>query len=159
MPIPKKRCKFCHAWFTPDARTAHQVCCDKPECRRQRKRAANINWRLKNPAYEKTRAGKRRAWARSNAYWQQYRQAHPAYTAADIKRRCRAYKEQKISANQDARHEIAVERLASTREIVSNPSANQDAIARRVDIIAEYLSLCAPSANANGTDLGQAGGP
>ncbi len=159
MPIPKKRCKFCHAWFTPDARTAHQVCCDNPECRRQRKKAANINWRLKNPAYEKTRAGKKRAWAQSCGYWPNYRLTHTDYTARDNKRRCKSYKAQKISANQDARREIAVERLASTRETVANPSANQDAIARRVDIIAEYLSLSTPSANANGTDLGQAGGP
>lgn len=159
MPIPKKRCKFCHAWFTPDARTAHQVCCGKPECRRQRKKAANLSWRQKNPTYEKTRADKKLAWAQSRGYWPYYRNGHPDYVAADNKRRCNAYKAHKISARQDARRKIAVEGLASTREIITNPSARQDAIARRVDIIAEYLSLCAPSANPNGTDLGQAGGP
>jgi hypothetical protein len=159
MPIPKKRCKFCHAWFTPDARTEHQICCGRPECRKQRKKAANKHWRLKNPTYDKARAGKKRAWARSCGYWPNYRLTHTDYTARDNKRRCKTYKAQKISANQDARRKIAVGRLANTREIATNPSANQDAIARRVDIIAEYLSLSVPSANLNGTDLSGSGGP
>jgi hypothetical protein len=157
--IKKKRCKFCYAWFTPDARTAHQVCCGQPECRIQRKQAANKEWQLKNPDYDKTRAGKKRAWARSCGYWLRYRKGHPDYVAADSKRRSKAYKACKISANQDARRNIAVERLASTRVIIPNPSANQDAIARRVDIIAEYLFPGAPSANPNGTDQRRPGEP
>lgn len=159
MPIPKKRCKFCHAWFTPDARTAHQVSCGKPECRRQRKKAANLSWRQKNPTYEKTRAAKLRVWARRRGYWRWYRESHPAYAAEDSKRRCRAYKASKFSAKQDTRRQIAVERLASTREIVANPSAKQDAISRRVDIIADYLFFSAPSAKPNDTDHSLSGGP
>lgn len=160
MPIPNKRCKFCQAWFTPDARTAaHQVCCDKPECRRQRKKAANLSWRQKNPGYERARAAKLRVWARRRGYWRWYRQSHPAYAAADSKRRCRAYKASKFSAKQDARRQIAVEELAGTYKSYPDPSAKQDAIARRVDIIADYLFSSAPSAKPNDTDHSRSGGP
>lgn len=159
MPIKKKRCEFCHTWFPPDPRTAHQISCTDPLCRKQRKAAANKAWRQRNPGYDKSRAGKKRAWARARAYYPEYRRTHPDYAARDNKRRRKAYKAGKSAANQDARRKIAVEQLAGTREIILNPSANQDAIARRVDIIAEYLSLSTPAANPNGTDLGRPGGP
>ena len=158
MPIKKKRCKFCHTWFRPDPRTEHQISCTDPLCRKQCRAAANKTWRQRNPGYDKSRAGKRRVWARERTYYPNYRRTHPDYAARDNKRRSKAHRAGKCAANQDARHEIAVERLASTRANIPNPSANQDAIARRVDIIAEYLSLCAPSANPNGTDLNRSGG-
>lgn len=159
MPIKKKRCQFCHAWFSPDPRTPQQKCCGSPACRKQRKKAADKRWRLNNPGYDKTRAAKKRAWAQSCDYWSRYRQARPAYAAADGKRRCKSYKARKFSANQDARRQITVELLASTRAIATNPSANQDAIARRVDIIAGYLFPEAPSANPNDTDSRPRAGP
>ena len=159
MPIKRKRCKFCRNWFTCNPRTEHQICCEKPECREQRKIAAKRLWWRNNPDYDKSRADKKLKWARRRDYWRYYRQTHPAYAAADNKRRRKAYKNQKFSANQDAITKIAVGKLESIRDIIPNPSANQDMIARRVDIIVDYLFLKEPSANQNGTDLSLPSGP
>lgn len=159
MPIKKKRCKFCHDWFTCNPRTEHQICCEKPECRKQRKIAAKRLWWRNNPDYDKSRADKKLKWAHRRDYWRYYRRTHPAYAAADNKRRRKAYKDQKFSANQDAITKIAVGKLESIRNIVPNPSANQDMIARRVDVIVDYLFLKEPSANQNGTDLRLPHGP
>jgi hypothetical protein len=156
MPIKKKRCKFCCSWFTPNPRTSHQVCCDNPDCRKQRKAAANRDWRLRNPGYDKTRAGKKRAWARARGYWRNNRRIHQDYAAKDIKRRCRAYKARKFSANQAMIRKTAVERLNSLRNIGANPSANQDVISRRVDVIVDYLFSKESSANRNHIDCGPA---
>jgi hypothetical protein len=159
MPITKKRCEFCHDWFTPDARTKHQVSCNKPECRRLRKQAANQRWRRNNSSYDKSRAAKKRAWAKKRNYWHHYRETRPAYAAADNKRRHKDHKALKSAANQDARREIAVGKLADTRVFAPDSAANQDAIARRVDILVEYLFLNVPAANPNDTDQSLSGGP
>ncbi|MBI4801026.1 MAG: hypothetical protein HY796_00720 [Elusimicrobia bacterium] len=159
MTIKKKRCRFCRNWFPHDPRTERQICCEKPECRKQRKITANRRWRLNNPDYDKSRAGKKRIWARGRGYWRYYRQTHPAYVAADNKRRRKAYKNHKFSANQDAIAKIALEKLASIRDIIPNPSANQDMIARRGDVIVDYLFLKESSANRNATDLSLPSGP
>ena len=159
MPIKWKRCKFCRTWFTCNPRTEPQICCEKPECREHRKIAAKRLWWRNNPDYDKSRAGKKLKWARGRDYWRYYRRTHPAYAAADNKRRRKAYKNQKFSANQDAITKIAVGKLESIRDIIPNPSANQDMIARRVDIIVDYLFLKEPSANQNGTDLSLPSGP
>jgi len=153
MTIKKKRCQVCRSWFSPDPRTEHQICCDKSECRKQHKIAANKKWRLDNPDYDKSRAGKKRTWARARGYWGHYRRTHPRYAAADNKRRCTAYKKRKFSANQDMRRKIAVEKLKSLHDIPLNLSANQDVIARRVNSMFDYLLRKEFSANRNDTDM------
>ena len=159
MPIKKKRCQVCRRWFVPDPRTSHQVCCTSPECRRQHKAARNKKWRLANPDYDKSRAAKKRIWARVRGYWRHYRQTHPVYAAADNKRRCKACKTHKFSANQAVIAKIAVEKLASIRDSIQNPSANQALIARRVDGIVDYLFLKEASANRKGKDFVVPRGP
>jgi len=153
MPIIRKRCEFCHSWFTCDPRTPHQICCSKPECRKQRKAVADKRWRLNNPTYDKSRARKKRDWAQKRDYWRHYRQTHPDYVAADNKRRHKTHKARKSAANQDARRKIAVGKLAGTRDFAPNSAANQVAIARRVDILVEYLFPNEPAANPNATYL------
>lgn len=159
MPIKKTRCKFCLSWFNPDPRTPEQSCCDKLKCRKRRKAALNKNWRRRHPGYDKRRADKKCAWAGARDYWRNYRRTHPGYVAKDNERRCKAYKARKFSANQALRRKIAVEKLDSLQEIPLNPSANQALIARRVDVIADYLFPKEPSANRNDTDCRPASGP
>ncbi len=159
MPIKKKRCQVCHHWFTPDPRTSHQVCCDKPECRKRYKAAANKKWRLNNPDYDKSRVAKKCAWARRRDYWRDYRRTHPAYAAADNKRRHKAHLAHKFAANQVLMRRTAVGRLESLRNISPDSAANQDVIARRVDVIVDYLFPKEAAANPKGTDLRQAREP
>ena len=159
MPIKKKRCQFCRNWFPPDPRTEHQITCTDPLCRKQRKAAANKAWRLRNPGYDKSRADKKSAWARERVYYPNYRRAHPDYAARDNKRRRKAHKARKCAANQATRREIAVGRLESLCTISPDFAANQDAIARRVEVLADYLFPEERAANRNSTDCGPASGP
>lgn len=159
MPIKKKRCQFCRTWFPPDPRTEHQISCDDPLCRQQRKAAANKAWRLRNPNYDKSRAGKKRAWARERGYYPDYRRTHPDYAARDNKRRRKAHRAHKCAANQDTRRKIAVGKLESLRHIPPDSAANQDAIARRVEVLVDYLFPDCAAANRNSTDCGPASGP
>ena len=159
MPIKKKRCLICHCWFTPDPRTSHQVCCTDPKCRRQHKAAMDKRWRQANPDYDKSRAGKKRTWSRELDYWRRYRRAHPAYAAADNKRRHKAHLVRKSAANQAVIRKIAVERLASLRETGLDSAANQVVIARRVEVIVDYLFPEEVAANPKGTDLWLPCGP
>lgn len=159
MPIKKKRCQFCHCWFTPNPRAPHQICCGSSQCREQRKSAADKNWRQNNYGYDKSRAGKKRAWAYEADYWRIYRHNHPDYVIRDNRRRRRTHKAVKNAANQDAVHKIAVEKLASIRAMPTVFAANQDAVARRVDLIVDYLVLKEPAANPNDTDSRVPRGP
>ena len=77
--LPRRRCPFCRRWFHPHPRLKQrQVTCGRPECRRQQKRKANLQWRTKNPDYfcgaypqQKAKYGTR---AESMRH---YRQQHP----------------------------------------------------------------------------------
>ena len=159
MPIKKKRCLICRRWFTPDPRTSHQVCCTDPECRRQHKAAMDKQWRQANPDYDKSRAVKKRVWARGLDYWRRYRRTHPIYATADNKRRHKAHLARKSAANQVVIRKIAVEKLASLREIGLDSAANQVVIARRVEVIVDYLFPEEVAANPKGTDLWLPRGP
>lgn len=159
MTNPKKRCIFCHKWFRPDPRTAHQTCCPAPECRKTRKALTNKSWRIRHPNQDKARAGKKRAWAHGTGYWRNYRRAHPEYRAKDNQRRSTAYKKQNLSANQDLRRKIAVGKLTSIREMTPVSSANQDLMPRRMAGLLDYLLWTWSSANPSPTDLKPAGGP
>ena len=159
MPIKKKRCQVCRCRFIPDPRTPQQVCCDTPDCRKQRKAASNRAWRQRNPGYDKSRASKKRAWARGCGYWPNYRQEHPIYTAADNKRRHKAHKARKCAANQATRRKIAVERLDSLCNIAPDSAANQAMIARRVEVIVDYLFPKGRAATRSHIDSGPASGP
>ena len=159
MPIKKKRCQICRRWFTPDPRTPHQVCCANPECRRQHKAAMNKKWRLANPDYDKSRAAKKRIWAGELDYWSRYRHTHPIYVAADNKRRHKAHLTHKSAANQAVMRKIAVGRLESLRNNCTDSAANQAVIARRLDVIVEYLFPNESAANPMGTDMRPPRGP
>src|SRR5450756_2384875 len=47
-----KRCLFCGRYFTPDYRVKdRQKSCRRPECRKARKKIAQVAWVNKNPLY------------------------------------------------------------------------------------------------------------
>lgn len=136
----KRRCEFCHKWFSPHPRAPHQRCCLNPACRKKRKAKADKDWWLNNPDYGKSRNLKICLWAQAYPdYWRKYRKEHPDYVARDNRRRCSSYKRRKISAKQDAVHKISVEKLKSIRDFEPVSSAKQDAVHRRVNGILDYL--------------------
>ena len=141
MKIAKKRCEFCHRWFTPYPGTYRQQrCCSNPECRKKQKAKTKKNWWLKNPGYNKDRRQKIRGWAKQYPdYWCEYRREHPEYVAKDNKRRNSCYKRRKIPAKQDLLSKISVEKLKSINEIKSNFPAKQDPLQRQVKSIVDYL--------------------
>src|SRR4051794_40981638 len=53
MPEAGKRpCTICRQWFRPDPRIgSRQRACDKPECRKLRRRKTQASWRRRNPEY------------------------------------------------------------------------------------------------------------
>ena len=106
MKIAKRRCEFCHEWFTPDPRTVRtQRSCAKPACRKQRSRAAVRNWRQQNQDCNKGRGPKIREWAKAYPdYWRQYRRYHPEYAAKDNQRRRTARQRAKNAAKRNEIH-------------------------------------------------------
>jgi len=158
-PVKKKRCIICRHWFRPDPRTRHQVCCGNPQCRRRRKSATNRRWRDRNAGYERTRNSKKRAWARGCDYWRRYRLARPEYTATDNRRRRLALSRQHSSARQAMMREIAVERLESIGKMSAPGSARQDLIARRVEVIEDYLFMKGRSARQAAMESDRGAGP
>ena len=51
-----KTCEICLCRFKPDYRTAkHQRVCQRPQCKRERKRIDQIRWLVKNPGYFRER--------------------------------------------------------------------------------------------------------
>lgn len=141
MKIAKKRCKFCHEWFSPDPRTAYkQSCCAKVSCQKLRRANTQKKWRLKNPSYDQSRKEKLKVWAKGTpSYWQRYRRSHPAYVARDNQRRCSAYQQGKISAKQDQISQISVAKLESIKKMGVVSSAKQDQINRRVNEVVDFL--------------------
>jgi len=141
MQIAKRRCEFCHKWFTPYHGTyRQQKCCPNAECRKKRKVRTKRTWWLNNPGYNRDRLQKIRVWAKEYPdYWQKYRQEHPDYVKKDNKRRHTSHKKGKNAAKQDLLSKISVERLKSTQESGSDYAAKQDLLQRRQNIIINYL--------------------
>jgi hypothetical protein len=51
-----KTCEICLCKYQPDYRTQkHQRVCQKPQCKKERKRIDQIRWLVKNPRYFKDR--------------------------------------------------------------------------------------------------------
>lgn len=142
MSVPKKRCRVCGGWYRPDPRTRGiQKVCAKPDCRRIRKQQADVQWRLKNAAYDASRSTKKCAWAKTYPnYWRQYRAAHPIYaernreqTRERKRRSCLGF------ANQDA---IQRDPVGYLQDLHTGPRfANQDAMGRSIEGILTYLRV------------------
>ncbi len=141
MKIAKKRCEFCHEWFSPHPRTARfQRSCAKPGCRKKRSTSAVRRWWAQNPGYNKGRGPKIRDWAKAYpSYWQKYRKEHPDYAKKERQRRCSAHKRTKNAAKQNAISQFSLEKLESIRNLEPLSAAKQNTIHRRVNGILDYL--------------------
>lgn len=141
MKLPhKKRCKFCHQWFTPHPRAPHQSCCSSPACRKKRKALAAKNWWVNNPKYAQGRKPKIKAWAKEYPdYWRKYRQEHPDYARKERQRMRSVRRQAKTVAKQDTVRKISVEKLERIRDSGADFVAKQDAVQRRVDGLLDYL--------------------
>lgn len=161
MRKPKKRCKICHQWYEPDARTRrHQTCCGKAACRKERKVRANRSWRDRSPDYGRSRRLKVCAWAKGYPdYWQQYRRNHPEYRDRDNQRRRVSRKRAQNAAKQDAIREISVEKLTSIPRFEPETAAKQVPMDRRVDAVVEYLLWQARAAKHDAIEMVSGGVP
>lgn len=138
--MKKKRCEFCHKWFTPHPQAPHQRCCSDLACRKKRKSAADKKWRINNQNYGRSRKQKIRDWAKEYPnYWQRYRREHPDYAQKERQRMRSVRQRAKNVAKQDAVRKISVEKLKSIRGFEPDFVAKQDAVHRRVDGILDYL--------------------
>lgn len=142
MKESRKRCSYCGRRFQPDPHTAkQQKSCGRRACRRARSRQKQRHWRALNPGYERSRRGKARVWAKAYPdYYRHYRASHPDYVARDNRRRARARRRAKVSANVTALRLIVVEK-ASRLGIGITPrvSANVTALSRRVEALEDCL--------------------
>jgi hypothetical protein len=70
MVTRQKRCEFCGRFFIPDYRIGpKQKSCNRPECRKERKRTSQASWTKKNEGYFQGRYAVTRRWL----------EAHPHY--------------------------------------------------------------------------------
>jgi hypothetical protein len=156
MNNPKKRCAYCHRWYRPDPRTRkQQLACGAAACRKKRKAQADRTWRKKNPGYAAARKPKMRVWAAEYPdYWSYYRKTHPEYADREQKRMSSKRLQFKSVAKQDARRQIAVDKLQSIQNRPPKTVAKQDEIHRRVNGIVDYLFWKEGVAKPNDTDYG-----
>ena len=90
MRICKKRCQYCHRWFTPDKRKVNiQMTCLDPECQRKRQAETSREWwsNPDNPPTYQQRRTKIVAWAKEQKYWQKRRKKDKEYRKKDNQRR------------------------------------------------------------------------
>lgn len=141
MEIKKKRCEFCHEWFSPSPYAAHhQKSCSKATCKKKRKAEANKKWRKMNQDYEKGRNEEKRIWSKSYPnYWRKYRKKHPDYAQRERRRMRSVRKKGKSVARQDAVRQISLEKLESIRSFEPNSVARQDAVLPQINGILDYL--------------------
>ena len=140
--MTRNHCMICGELFSPDPRVRlTQKTCDKPSCRRERKRRADQAWRAKNPGYSSGRAGKARSWARDYPdYCRQYRANHPDYAQKNrdqTRERMRASR--LVFAKQDAIRRDPVGYLEALRPLPL--FAKQDAMAGSIDGIVTFLAV------------------
>jgi hypothetical protein len=160
MRNPKKRCAYCGRWFQPDPRIGDdQKACPRKTCRRQRKRQAQARWRADHPDYFRgsTHYHIHKEWLAKpgNAdYLRRYRTSHPAYVAADNRRRTARRRLQKarekllrVSDMKDAIHRWEINRIRSL-----SASDMKDTIRLRLDGLFDHLSSCPWSPRADMKD-------
>jgi len=106
--MPKqKRCPYCRRLFIPDPRLKERhTTCGRQECRRQRKRQSNEQWRAQHSDYFRGMYSQQKeAYGTRAEYRKQYRKKNPEYVqrnAAFVKKYRRR------------RHERAAEPVSST---------------------------------------------
>ena len=80
--MPKqKRCPYCRRLFVPGPRLKErQATCGLQECRRQRKRQFNEDWRSRHPDYFRGMYSQQKhAYGTRAEYRKRYREEHPEY--------------------------------------------------------------------------------
>lgn len=136
------RCCYCGRLYRPDPKTARfQKACSREICQRARKRQKLRRWRTLHPEHAKRYQPKVRAWAKAYPdYWSRYRSSHPKYAKRDNRRRGRAIKRARCSANETSMSRIVVEKLHMLEALgPAICSANETPILRRMGAIEDCL--------------------
>ena len=112
----KKRCRYCPELFTPDprryrptpdgkGRRSQQVACSKPECQRQRHRAACRRWHIDNPTYDDQREAEHHQRRKKHpAYMKNYRASHPDYVQSNCEKQRERDAKRKNLVTRDVMH-------------------------------------------------------
>lgn len=150
MRIPQKRCVYCSRRFRPDPRTASsQKTCSRTACRRRRKKEAQARWRADNPDYFQGHDHyvQHKNWLAKPGhgdYLRRYRDAHPAFVAADNRQRSERRRRQRaretvlqVSDMKDAIHRREIGRIQRLQG-----SDMKDTIQCRLDELLRHLSSC-----------------
>lgn len=139
----KKHCLYCGVYFVPDPRTHNfQKACQRPQCRRERKRQVDRSWRKRNSEWFECRRPKVRQWAKDYpAYWKRYRASHHGYTRKNrAQSRQRMRQRRQLFAKQDAIRCHPVGYLKDIQHIGQQKTfAKQDAIKLQVESILVFL--------------------
>ena len=128
MRICKKRCQYCHGWFTPDKRKADiQMTCMRRECQRRRQAETSLEW-WSNPdnaiPYHQRRT-KIQRWAKRTRYWKNRREEDKEYREKDNERR----KGARRAAKQISITEISVEERVRSLGLTVVSAAKQISMA------------------------------
>lgn len=87
MPKQRRRCPYCRCLFAPDPRLKErQRTCGRKECRRNRKRQSNEEWRSQHPDYFRgIYPQQKEAYGARAEYKKVYRQNNPEYVHRNAK--------------------------------------------------------------------------
>jgi|GEM_PF-2046357 len=79
--LKRKRCPFCRCLFIPDPRRkGRQTTCGRQECRRNRKRQSNEEWRARHPDYFRSMYQQQKeTYGTRSEYKKKYRKENPEY--------------------------------------------------------------------------------
>lgn len=80
-------CTACGQVFKPRPQSPRQAYCERAECQRARKRLWQRAKRKTDADYHQNQLAAQKAWREKNpAYWSNYRESHPEYTAENRNR-------------------------------------------------------------------------
>jgi len=138
--MKSRRCRYCRHEFIPDPRTPHQQVCRRKTCRRKRKTDSQARWLANSPDYFKgpDQYLRTKAWlAKHPGYLRRYRAKHPAYVAADNRKR----RERKLRQKADMKDAILRREIGRIRGL--SGADIQDTIRLRLDGILDVLPVLA----------------
>ncbi len=100
---PRHRCKHCGKGFSPRPQNPQQQYCSSAECQKARKREWKRHKLANDPSYRDNQRAANHQWRQRNpGYWRDYRARHKEYTERNRKAQKQRNRRRKEIANSDA---------------------------------------------------------
>jgi len=110
----RRRCKHCGSFFSPRPQNPEQSYCSLAECQKTRKREWKRHKLANDPSYRENQRAANREWRQRNpGYWREYRERHKEYTERNRKDQRQRNRRRKEIAKSDA--SISRTRISSGR--------------------------------------------